>query len=210
MVKGRRCFKYYFEIRENRKLIYPNEIQNVSLYPKFIQHLDKFKERLENRTEVKQGNYRWFDLHRSRESKLFDSDKLICRYKASQNTFALDTNKYYSSADTTIVVLKKEFKDEYDLKFLLALVNSKLLDFYFKSYGKLMDYRYEYYPGPVGQLRIKKAKNQKDFIDLVNQILTLKKANPQADTSDLENEIDELVYYLYELTPEEVEVVKNS
>lgn len=203
-------FKYYFEIREDRKLIYPNEIKNVSLYPKFIQHLDKFKERLENRTEVRQGNYRWFDLHRSRESKLFDSDKLICRYKASQNTFALDTNKYYSSADTTIVVLKKEFKDDYDLKFLLALVNSKLLDFYFKSYGKLMDYRYEYYPGPVGQLRIKKAKNQKEFIAIVDQILSLKKENPQTDTSKLENDIDNLVYQLYELTPEEIDVVKNS
>jgi hypothetical protein len=37
-----------------------------------------------------------------------------------------------------------------------------------------------------------------------------KKETPQADTSDLENEIDELVYQLYELTPEEIEVVKNN
>ena len=73
-----------------------------------------------------------------------------------------------------------------------------------------MDYRYEYYPGPVGQLRIKKAKNQQEFITIVDQILTLKKENPQADTSQLEDDIDELVFKLYELTPEEIDVVKNS
>ena len=190
--------------------IYPNDINDVTKYPLFFDHISKFSERLKNRTEVKMGNYRWFDLHRSRDSKLFDSEKLICRYKASQNTFALDTNKYYSSADTTIVVLKKEYNEQYDIKFLLALVNSKLLDFFFKSYGKLMDYRYEYYPGPVGQLRIKKCSNQKPFIEIVDQILILKKENPQANTSDLENQIDEMVYKLYDLTPEEIEIVKQS
>ena len=202
-------FKYSFEIREKRNLIYPNEIDDLIKYPLFSNHINSFEERLKNRTEVKMGNYRWYDLHRSRDSKLFDSDKLICRYKASQNTFALDTNKYYSSADTTIVVLKNEFKEQYNIKFVLALVNSKLLDFYFKSYGKLMDYRYEYYPGPVGQLRIKKCNNQQPIISLVDQILTLKKENPQADTSALETEIDELVYQLYELTDEEIDIIKN-
>ena len=203
-------FKFYFEIREERSLIYPNNISDITNFPKFVEHFKPFKERLENRTEVKLGNYRWYDLHRYRESELFDSDKLICRYKASQNTFALDTNKYYSSADTTIVVLKKEYKEEYDLKFVMALLNSKLLDFYFKSYGKLMDYRYEYYPGPVGQLRVKKSENQSEYVSLVDQILTLKKENPKADTSDIEIKIDNLVYQLYNLTPEEIEIVKKS
>jgi adenine-specific DNA-methyltransferase len=59
-------------------------------------------------------------------------------------------------------------------------------------------------------IKIASKETQKPIINLVDQILTLKKTNPQADTSDLENEIDELVYQLYELTPEEVEVVKNS
>lgn len=202
--------RYEINPVEKRELIYTTEIDNLENYPILKERFLKFKTKLSNRREAKSGRLRWFELQWSRESKLFDSDKLICRFKASQNTFALDTNKYYSSADTTIVVLKKEFKDEYDLKFLLALVNSKLLDFYFKSYGKLMDYRYEYYPGPVGQLRIKKAKNQQEFITLVDQILSLKKENPQADTSQLEEEIDKLVYQLYELTPEEIKIVQQS
>lgn len=48
------------------------------------------------------------------------------------------------------------------------------------------------------------------FKSYYDQILSLKKENPQTDTSKLENDIDNLVYQLYELTPEEVEVVKNS
>lgn len=202
-------FKYYFNIREERSVIYPNDIDDINNYPKLLLHLQKFNPRLENREEALKGNYRWFDLHRPRRSELFDSPKLICRYKASQNTFALDENKYYSSADTTIVVLKKAFAKEYDLKFILALVNSKLLDFYFKSYGKLMDYRFEYYPGPVGQLRIKKAKNQKDYVKIVDKIIAAKGTDPQADTSELEKKIDELVYTLYDLTPEEKIIVRS-
>ena len=46
-----------------------------------------------------------------------------------------------------------------------------------------MDYGYEYYPGPFGQLRVKKTDNQKPIITIVDQILALKKDNPKADTS---------------------------
>ena len=53
-------------------------------------------------------------------------------------------------------------------------------------------------------------ETQQPIITLVDQILSLKKADSKADTSDLENEIDELVYQLYELTPEEIAVVKGS
>ena len=52
--------------------------------------------------------------------------------------------------------------------------------------------------------------NQQPFIDKVDEILTLKKANPQADTSELEREIDFMVYELYGLTKEEIEIVENS
>lgn len=37
-----------------------------------------------------------------------------------------------------------------------------------------------------------------------------KKVNPQADTSDLEHQIDQLVYKLYNLTPDEIAVIGGS
>jgi hypothetical protein len=34
--------------------------------------------------------------------------------------------------------------------------------------------------------------------------------NPKADTSQLENQIDQLVYKLYNLTPEEIKIIEDS
>ena len=57
---------------------------------------------------------------------------------------------------------------------------------------------------------IETDEKQKVIIDKVDQILSLKKDNPAADTSALEREIDFMVYALYGLTQEEIEIVENS
>ena len=53
-------------------------------------------------------------------------------------------------------------------------------------------------------------EKQKPFIKLVDQILEEKKNNPEADVGDLEREIDGMVYKLYNLTEEEIEVVEDT
>ncbi len=196
--------KYKIILVEKRELLYTNEIENLNDYPSLKERLQEFKIKLSNRREAANGKIRWFDLQWARDSKIFSSEKLICRFKASENTFCFDDTGFYSSADTTVVCLKNDNKD-YNLKYLLALLNSRLLDYYFKSYGKLMDYRYEYYPGPVGNIRIKKSSNQDKFISLVDKILTLKSEGK--NSTSLEQEIDNLVYKLYELTYDEVKVI---
>ena len=45
---------------------------------------------------------------------------------------------------------------------------------------------------------------------LVDRILSAKKANPQADTTAEEREIDRLVYNLYGLTDEEIDVIESK
>lgn len=47
-------------------------------------------------------------------------------------------------------------------------------------------------------------------LKLVERALAAKRANPQADTSELEREIDQLVYQLYGLTPEEIAIVEGK
>lgn len=202
--------RYSINPVENRQLVYTNEIPDIQEFPDLLKRLMPFQEKLSERREAKSGKIRWYDLQWARDPDTFNSPKLVCRFKASQNTFAFDDKKYFSSADTTVVTLKKEFAKEYDLKFILALVNSKLLDFYFKSYGKLMDYRYEYYPGPVGQLRIKRANNQADFVEIVNEILDIKSEDQNADTKVLEYRLDQMIYQLYLLTADEIKIIEDS
>jgi hypothetical protein len=51
---------------------------------------------------------------------------------------------------------------------------------------------------------------QKEIEKRVEKILALKKENPDADVSALETEIDRLVYELYGLTDEEVQIVEGK
>jgi len=58
--------------------------------------------------------------------------------------------------------------------------------------------------------------NQKSFINFVDKILSITKdpdylENPskQSHVKTLENQIDQLVYKLYDLTPEEIEIVEG-
>ena len=50
----------------------------------------------------------------------------------------------------------------------------------------------------------------KQIEKIVEQILSSKKQNPNADTSSEERQIGRMVYKLYGLTPEEIEIVESS
>jgi len=70
----------------------------------------------------------------------------------------------------------------------------------------------EYY---MGKLPIKKITPENQPIAqqieaLVDKILTVKKQNRDADTTLLEREIDRLVYKLYDLTEEEINLIEAS
>jgi type II restriction/modification system DNA methylase subunit YeeA len=45
---------------------------------------------------------------------------------------------------------------------------------------------------------------------LVDEILARKRGNPHADTRDLERAIDDIVYRLYDLTPDEIRLVEGG
>ena len=68
------------------------------------------------------------------------------------------------------------------------------------------------YPDDAKQFPIAKAskEQQQPVIELVNKILEAKRSNPITDTSALKREIDGLVYELYGLTEEEINVVEGK
>ena len=53
-------------------------------------------------------------------------------------------------------------------------------------------------------------EQQEPIVKLVDQILDAKRTNLHAKVSELEDEIDQLVYELYDLTPNEVEIVDGN
>ncbi len=108
---------------------------------------------------------------------------------------------------------KKEYKTEYPYKFLLAILNSTLINYIYKQITQEENRVFaEVKPINVRKLPIIKCSNdkQKNLIKLVDQILNAKKQNPAVDTTNLESQIDQLVYQLYNLTPEEIKIVEGS
>jgi hypothetical protein len=101
-----------------------------------------------------------------------------------------------------------------DLYYTLAIVNSRLVSFYFNKIvfsdttetSRVMDDIYlSKIPFPLLNIQ-----QQQPFIELVTKILTLKSENAEADTKPLETEIDNLVYELYDLTAEEIKIVEQG
>jgi hypothetical protein len=90
--------------------------------------------------------------------------------------------------------------------FLLGILNSKLLDWYFRktsTNNNVNGYEVEQLPIPLVS-----AQQQQPVIARAGKILAAKAADPQADTSALEREIDALVYRLYNLSYDEVKVIE--
>ena len=105
---------------------------------------------------------------------------------------------------STLVIASDNLKK---LKFISAVLNSKLAIFYIKekypssSYNQGVNFTKDMINNlPVPQIS---QKEQKPFIDLVDKILAAKKKDPKKDTSKLEDKIDRMVYKLYDLTKEE-------
>jgi type I restriction-modification system DNA methylase subunit len=112
----------------------------------------------------------------------------------------------------------EKISEGFDLKYLLAILNSS---FAFKYLNNIRRHRLEnyFYPDDFRKLPIPDICQgaQKAFVDLVGQILAVTKdedylSNPakQARVKELERQIDQMVYELYGLTPEEIAVVEGT
>lgn len=104
----------------------------------------------------------------------------------------------------------------YDPKFVLGILNSTLLNTYFRNRFTTISLTGAF----LGALPIKRISDiQSDealkeihdnIVRLVSQIFTTRRTNPTADLHELESEIDKLVYRLYGLTKDEIKIVESS
>ena len=146
----------------------------------------------------------------SKEKRFFTKERILLRETGSSLTavYLGDETIYSNRSLYSILITKPELKTKY----VLALLNSSLLQWY---YATMFKGDTELFP----KIRIAQAKQlpifnasmeqQQPIIDLVDRILERKCSNPNANTLALEQEIDKMVYELYNLTDEEIGVVEK-
>jgi len=171
-------------------------------YPTIYDYLKQFENQLKNREDS--GNH-WTNLRNCAYNDIFEKDKIIYSEIVQSPQFHYDTEKYY--IDATCFLMTGS-----NLKYLTAMLNSKLLSWAFKNFyagGGLGATGYRYKKAFLKNLPIIKLSEneQKVFEELVTQIINLKKEN--IDTTILENKIDKLVYKLYELTEQEIILIEK-
>ena len=143
----------------------------------------------------------------------FFSNKLIYLRRVDTCLEATISTKPYGF-NKNVYGIKVDEKFGYKIKFVLALLNSKLLDFYYKkkfstkkeeAFPEIQTYLYEQLPLPIVN-----QEQQNKVIKIVDTILQLKSENNDTNTSSLENEIDTIVYNLYGLTDAEIKIIEQS
>jgi len=145
---------------------------------------------------LKYGNW----LHRPRPSYIYDKPKILVqriRNPQLKNRIiaALDEDKYINGTGSSNIVENK--KSKYDLKFILAVINSELINFWFKNYFNDVNIK----PEQLRKIPIINGEiNQKPFISIVDKLMSAKSDDTKANTSSRERQLDIMVYHLYNLT----------
>ncbi len=205
--------KAYQVTEPQKKILYTNMIGAIDQYPQVAAQLEKHREKLKNRRECKNGKLAWYKLQWGRDPDHFEGRKIVFPYKATQNRFAIDENKCYFSADVYGLILKPRLYHQVNEEFLVILLNSRLYNYYFKSYGKkLGDKLYEYYPNTLLRLGIPDIKDEtiKLFKASYDRIVELKKNGDTVESSKIIAEIDKWFYNFFELSKLEIAVIETN
>jgi type I restriction-modification system DNA methylase subunit len=203
-------------------LLYFEDVENFKELPVSIHnHLNENRKILKGRATVKNEGRIWWRYSRPMHKEYYHLPKIWCSYRSKENAFILDeTSNYIGLTNTTVIF---GTNDDYSLKYLLALLNSKLLTFRYKSIGKQTGNGvFEYFANGIGKLPIPQAdkKTQDKISMLVEKMLELKQKetaekNQQLKTmitrqiEGVDKAIDTAVYGLYGLTEDEIKVVEG-
>ncbi|MDD2285702.1 MAG: TaqI-like C-terminal specificity domain-containing protein [Paludibacter sp.] len=187
-------------------------------YPYIYEHLKKYETELKERGQSRYtsnkktklnsdfpGQHHWLELDNNPTKNYIDSfskPKIIWGNMSLKSSFALSEDNIFVRNPSNIITPGK--------KYLLALLNSKLCDFYIKSKATMRDNGfYEYLSTVIKDIPVIKVSdaNQERLESLVDCIL--RENNPD-NTRQYEDEIDDIVFDLYGLSPDEINFIKNK
>ncbi len=200
-------------------LIYTETDIDIEKYPGVLRYLYEFRDDLEDVYEAKHGKKAWYELRGCKYYSEFEKEKIVYTRLSSINSFAISTDGEFCVDSAGIIVTD-------DNKYYCAILNSTLIYFYFKLvsviWGKdgIKWFGNGFDNIPIHEIDSGDSREviiHDQIVISVDNILAITKepdylTNPakQARVKELEGQIDQMVYELYGLTPEEIAVVEGK
>ncbi len=190
--------------------------RSINPQPQIINHLQRFKEILAHRREVEKGVIAWWRLQWPRSEEIFTSEKIVAPQRSHRNTFGYNEIPWYAASDVFFITSKD---NTINLKYILALLNSRLYYLWLYHRGKRKGETLELIAKPLSQIPIPKIplRDQAPFIQMVEEIFQLINSDgyvlcksKQQKVLLLEKSINIKVYELFELTDAEIEYVEGN
>ena len=208
ILQGRNLKKYSYSFTGKYMIVTPRGY-NINLTPTLKRYMMTHYDALSS----KSGSSKWYELQASPSEIMLQNmhkEKILWGEISDSAKFTFDEGRFFAEATTFMMTTNDK---TLSLKYLLAILNSRLSVWYFHKIAtttgmgtnRWKKYKLEMLPVVKANL-----SQQKEIVSLVDTILSKKKANPQDDTSKEEKKIDELVYKLYGLKPEEIRIVEEQ
>ena len=218
ILRGRDIKRYHYEwaglwvivipagwTNENRNNEKPEDFIKKS-FPSLMQHLKQFEAKAIKRDD--QGDY-WWELRHCAYYPEFEKEKVAFKAVGKNLTFSL-------VEPGTMISAPASFMTSNFNKYILGLLCSSFT-FYFvlnnadkTGAGDVMLNVQSFEKIPIPPITSSNEPIVKQIEALADKILAAKQQNPHTDTGEWEKEIDRLVYRLYDLTEEEIEIIEGG
>ena len=206
--------RYLSDQKNEYKIIYADKYfrEHIGEFPNLKNHIDRFK-------KILTSAFAPYGLHRPREERFFKGQAIFLLRKTMYPAFTfVDFPCYVTRA---FLVLKPE---KINLKYLTALLNSKLIYFWLKHKGKKQGEQLQIDKEPMLEIPLFKAEEseQGKIALMVDKIMTktaeFNKTSQntdkwhllKAEIEKLNREIDEVIYKLYGFTAEEIGIIEDG
>ncbi len=206
ILRGRDINRYYYSFPNLYIILSKNGLNVKTDYPTIFSYFDSLGPSFKKRGAKGQH---WSNLRACSFLDDFKLEKIIWIELTDKGRFTICDEEIYLLNTAYFLLPPSEFSS----KFLLAILNSKTIQFYLESIAETsgmgvnrwINNFVKDFPIPS----IEKSLQIK-FEVTVGKVLIEKQQNPRADTQHLEDRIDTMVYKLYNLTYEEVKIIDSG
>jgi len=158
--------RVFYPYTANDQLISEKELEEK--YPNTHDYLLERREDLKGRSYYEKVNKEWYELWRPRENSVFSDEKILVQEISNRNIFCLDSEGYYFNTKAFGI-----HPDDINIKYLLGLLNSNLIEFDLKtrSVPKRGGY-YEYNTQFLEKLSIMENPSQQVKQQIIDEVET--------------------------------------